>query len=396
MAAFDLHEKCARCRKKKVGDDLCVKGQICVICEGFSDSQHEMLSTSSCKICKDKRTGTLVSPKDVTVISSVGLEEQVPSYPTAHPPAQAPAPSTSSQLVSYVTSAQFEEMSDKWAEHFARFEALLSRGNVFSIPKSSAPVSSHPLLSDQPFLNPSAQPTGPVVNPAEQDSKIKLSEPKPKKKSRKSTKGDKSKDTVVPDQPVPASSIPGPGDFMQEPVFRPVSSVSSSATSQQLTSTGPSEQTLPLASQPGPGNIVTVPSSHQNIQPTSTAAANSFAGAGDITFPPEQDYRDPPEQQLSDEDFSDEDFSGAEEGEVSSDNIEKQEQTEDLTFRETVRSIRSFMGWDHIPVFVSDLAEPDKSNNPRRGSTLESQRRSLSQCPQMIGFAKNWRNLTRQ
>ena len=52
---------------------------------------------------------------------------------------------------------------------------------------------------------------------------------------------------------------------------------------------------------------------------------------------------------------------------MSSDNIEKQEQTEDLTFRQTVQSIRSFMGWDHIPVFESDLAEPDKSNNPWRG-----------------------------
>ena len=320
-----------------MGDDLCVKGQNCVICGGFSDSQREILSTPSYKIRKDKRTGTLVSPKDVTVISSVDLKEQASSHPTAHPPAQAPAPSTSSQPVSYVTSAQFEEMNDKWAEHFARFEALLSRGNVFSTPKSSAPVSSHPVLSDQPFLNSSARPTGPVVNLAEQDSKVKLTETKPKKKSRKSTKGDKSKETVVPDQPVPASNIPGPGDFMQEPVFRPVSSVSSSSTGQKLTSTSPSEQTLPPASQPGPGNIATVPSSHQNIQLASTASANSFAGAGEITFPPEQDYRDSPEQQLSDEDFSDEDFSGAEEGEVSSDNIERQEQTEDLTFRETVR-----------------------------------------------------------
>ena len=364
MAAFDLHEKCARCREKNVGEDLCVKEQIC---EGFSESQREMLSTPSYKIRKDKRTGTLVSPKDVTVISSVDLEEQASSHSTAHPPAQAPAPSTSSQKVSYVTSAQFEEMNDKWAEHFARFEALLSRGNIFSTPKSSAPVSSHPVLSDQPFLNPSARPTGPVVNPAEQESKVKLCEIKPKKKSRKSTKGDKSKDTVVPDQPVSAANIPGPGDCMQEPLFRPVSSVSSSATGQKLTSTGPSEQALPPASQPGPGKIASVPLSHQNIQPASTASVNSFAGAGDITFPPEQDYRDPPEQQLSDEDFSDEDFSGAVEGEVSSDNIEKQEQTEDLTFRETVRSIRSFMGWDHIPVFGSDLAEPDKSNNPWRG-----------------------------
>ena len=27
MALFDLHEKCARCREKLIGEDNCVKGQ---------------------------------------------------------------------------------------------------------------------------------------------------------------------------------------------------------------------------------------------------------------------------------------------------------------------------------------------------------------------------------
>ena len=38
MAAFDLHEKCVCCRDKKVGDDPCVKGQVCNICESFTDA----------------------------------------------------------------------------------------------------------------------------------------------------------------------------------------------------------------------------------------------------------------------------------------------------------------------------------------------------------------------
>ena len=46
---------------------------------------------------------------------------------------------------------------------------------------------------------------------------------------------------------------------------------------------------------------------------------------------------------------------------------EKQEITEELNYRETVRSVCSFMGWDHIPTFESDLSEPDKSNNPWKG-----------------------------
>ena len=49
MAAFDLHEKCARCRDKKIGEDPCVKGLDCLICEGFTDSQRETLSTPDYK-----------------------------------------------------------------------------------------------------------------------------------------------------------------------------------------------------------------------------------------------------------------------------------------------------------------------------------------------------------
>ena len=38
MAAFDLHEKCARCHEKKIGDDLCIKGLSCILCERFSEA----------------------------------------------------------------------------------------------------------------------------------------------------------------------------------------------------------------------------------------------------------------------------------------------------------------------------------------------------------------------
>ena len=195
MAAFDLHEKCARCRDKKVGEEPCVKGQECVIC----DAQRE--TTPSYKIRKEKRSGSLVPPKDMTIISAVDMEGQ------ASP--QSTAPSTSSATtVSFVTSAQFEAMNDKWAEQFARFEALLSRGNVFSTPKTSASVSSHPVLSDNPFINLSARPTGPVVNSAEQDVKLTKTESKPKKKSHKSSKSEKTKAPINIHLPASVASIP--------------------------------------------------------------------------------------------------------------------------------------------------------------------------------------------
>ena len=268
----------------------------------------------------------------VTMPNTIGTttkrQRQASPQSTAQVSVQAPAPSTSSvRSVSFVTSAQFEAMNDKWAEHFARFEALLSRGNVFSTPKTSASVSSHPVLSDQLFINPSARPTGPVVYPAEQDVKLTKTGPKAKKKSHKSSMMEKSKDTVVID-PVPASSIPGPGDDMQEPVFRPVVSDSSSFTGQEVKSTGPVSQTVSSASQTGQGSLYTGHSVHYSMAPTFTTASDS---AGAMAHPG-QEYRDPPEHPISDEDFSDEDNS--EEGEVSSDNLEKQEQTEDMTFLE--------------------------------------------------------------
>ena len=186
------------------------------------------------------------------------------------------------------------------------------------------------------------------------------------KKSKKSSKSNKSKDIPVPDQPAPASDIPGPGDFSQEPVFQPVSSVAT-ATGRSGASTGTVEQSVPPVPQPGPEKLATGPPSKPSA-PTAAASSVVLTGSGGVSFLPEQSYRNPPEQQLSEEENSEAELSGGEEeGELSSDGLEKQEQTEDLTFRETVRSIRSFMGWDYIPVSESDLAEPDKTNNPWRG-----------------------------
>ena len=65
------------------------------------------------------------------------------------------------------------------------------------------------------------------------------------------------------------------------------------------------------------------------------------------------------------------------EGELS-DTGEKQEVTEDMNYRETVRSVRSFMGWNHIPVFEADFSEPDKSNNPWKAATLSTRLQALT------------------
>ena len=62
MAAFDLHEPCARCRDKKLGQDPCVQDKPCSICDNFSESQRETLSTPSYRIRKDRKAGLLIFP----------------------------------------------------------------------------------------------------------------------------------------------------------------------------------------------------------------------------------------------------------------------------------------------------------------------------------------------
>ena len=93
MANFDLHDNCARCRDKSIGEGDCVMKKQCSICEGFSDSQREMLSTPTYRIRRDMKAGILVSPKNVTVITSIDSEPtfQSPSGAIAQAPAQPPS-----------------------------------------------------------------------------------------------------------------------------------------------------------------------------------------------------------------------------------------------------------------------------------------------------------------
>ena len=117
MAAFDMHERCACCRDKKLDQDPCVKDNLCSICDNLSDLQKETLSMPSYRIHKDRKAGLLVSPKEVTVLSSIKklssdtspasqsiAQVSAQPAPVLHPSAQAPAmASTSTQKVSYVT-----------------------------------------------------------------------------------------------------------------------------------------------------------------------------------------------------------------------------------------------------------------------------------------------------
>ena len=57
----------------------------------------------------------------------------------------------------------------------------------------------------------------------------------------------------------------------------------------------------------------------------------------------------------------------SEDGELSESDTDKPDKNEEMSYRETVRSIRAFMGWNFIPDFELEYSDPDKSNNPWRG-----------------------------
>ena len=155
--------------------------------------------------------------------------------------------------------------------------------------------------------------------------------------------------------PVQAQATSGP-EVVQKPRTKPtpVSTVSSN----------PEQKKYFLPGTTGQG--ISHPSSSGRALPVAQPSSSLFGDStvtGAYRTPPEPDTLDI--DPLSEASYSDD--QGSDEGEISSDTLERREQTEDMNYRETVRSIWSFMGWNHIPTFESDLSEPNKSNNPWKG-----------------------------
>ena len=93
-----------------------------------------------------------------------------------------------------------------------------------------------------------------------------------------------------------------------------------------------------------------------------------FTGTGACAY--QSPDESSPYEQVSDYDDDDRDWcgeiSGSDDGHLS-DSTEAPEQTEEMSYRETVWSMHIYMGWHHIPTFETNYSEPDKSNNPWKG-----------------------------
>ena len=238
--------------------------------------------------------------------------------------------------------------------------SLVEQRKCFLHPQSGGESSSKAVPSDSPFIAPAARPTGPVETPAVQEAGVKSGENKPKKsKDKKHKKSVKISDKPVSlDKPVPALGTSGLESVAQAPV----------------------QKEAPLASSVTltPEDVQAGPAGDLFMAKSSTASSGStFPGA--FNLPPEPDDVDF-DNPLAGSDVSSEQ-SHSDEGEISSDTLERPDQTEEMNYRETVRSVRSFMGWTHIPDFESDLNEPDKSNNPWKGKNPKRPARISVEMP---------------
>ena len=296
--------------------------------------QRERLATPSYKIRKEKKAGLLVSPKDVTVIGTLDVDDQSSVDSSAQLSAHVPVTSSSaaSQPVSFVTAEQFEAMNNKWTEQFAHFEALLSRGNVFSTPKtvvSSLPTTASALISSQPFINPAARHTGSESAPAVHETLPKKGGvSKPIKKTQKSSRSDKVKPDLGPQATAssgPVLDIPGSGDDIQEPVFQPMHASSTATVDMGFQSTGSEQTTGPEHKTTGSTSLFTQVPKSAGPERHSTglfdpapcppaAAASSVSFAGPDYGMSDTEYRDLPQQDISDAELSGDEESAVEEG----------------------------------------------------------------------------------
>ena len=350
MAGFDGHKKCARCREKKLGDDPCVKDQVCSICDSFSEQQRSMLSTPQYKSCRDKKSGLLISPSKVTVVGVVnqedlgGEEEELDDVPVLA------SGSGEQQVISishytpedFVSKRDFDTLSNQLEEKFAHFEALLTRTNIFSTPK--APVSAGSITtSEQPFFNPTEPgATGPVRPPAADGQNLQGKDKKNKgtgKKVRKTKVAPTA--TVVSEAPAPVKdqtvNISPPSQTHDEPVKvdAPVPGPALSLTS----------------------GVDSIPKPATSFFSTLPHTTTGVSGAGQ-SFSNEQDVSDVD----SNPDRSDK---ASDEGEIS--DSEATEQDEEMNYREMCRAVRAFLGWNHIPDFELSVSDGDRSDNPWKG-----------------------------
>ena len=351
IAVFDGHLKYARCREKGDGDDPCVPKHDCSICKAFTPEQIFQLATPTYRERKNKEkkvsaspTPTLVDLSQVSVLGRVDREKTIkksetPSGKKKHID-KSPKPSSKRKSSSKPRSNEPRDLDEKWSECFSRLEAMLL-SKVFAVPVEPVRKPPSVVTSDQPFFDPgtstSCLSSGVTVGGAGS--------------SLVQTTGDPAVLTAT--QPVEAPSTRG-AVTASKSATSPVEGSGTSGVIQQNATQPVEAPSAGMATQPveAPGAVPEV-----LLTGTGSAALHAEITGSDSEEELRSKVGSPVDGNVQD---------GS--PELTRDESADQEVSEESTYRETIRGVRSFMGWHQIPEFNGVSSADD---NPFAGSQVQ-------------------------
>ena len=267
---------------------------------------------------------SLVDPSTVTVVGKVesakGDSSGRVETPTKKKKASHKSPKeTAKPPKNPDFQAEVKNLANKWSEHFTRLETLFL-SKAFQLPVE--PVqSSNVVVSEKPFLPPAQQST--IQIPAT---------------------GVTGKKKKAATQPVDALSVA----LATRPVEAPGAGAEIHPTSQAaVSSAGALPSGRPEVQPPGP----TAQPSTTADQPEDFASEDDqLSDQPDLSLDEEGELAEALSQGPDHEEFTDTD----------------QELSAEQTYRETLRGVRLFMGWDQVPEFDSSSSAQD--DNPFAGA----------------------------
>ena len=387
MASFDGHSFCARCHEKGKGKDTCVENPSsdCEFCLSLTPEQKAQLATPSYKLKKEKRDakkselsspvkdGTFVDPAIVSVLGVVNDPHPTSSPPDKKPREEMPSTSKVKKPEKSTADKKMEELDQKWSDRFNRLEALLMSKTfppTFSSAVKVTPSHSPPASiakDNEPFFLPTLSERTGQDSSALQQSARQLT----------SQHSDSTERTGQGFSALhqPSSQLRSDPQLQEFSLKRTVSD--SSAEKHQSASQLSSNRARPKPLECPSTNPA--PAKHQTTGQTASHRPSSYRPSSTVTTDtgsPQlhrhrrdsaSSYSSEASSELSDRPPVD---LYAAEGELSDDqeltvNEPDQTPSAEQTYRETMRGIRSYMGWTSIPDIDSSNTASD--DNPFSG-----------------------------
>ena len=310
----------------------------CPVCKAFTPEQILQLATPTYRERKNKEKKvsesppppsppTLVDPSQVSVLGRVDGEKTVKKSETLAGKKkradESPKPTSKKKSSSKPRSDELRDLDEKWSERFSRLEAMLL-SKAFAVPVEPVKKPPSVVTSDQPFFDPGTSNSGFSSGVTVGGTGSSLVQ----------TTGEAA---VVSEAASKSATHPveGPGTGVGR-----IDEIQQNAT-QPVEAPGAGTATQPVEA-PGVGAEVLLSGTSSAVQSDSEEDLQSEPGS-----PAGDDFR-----------------YGSPDKDVSGD----QERSEEASYRETIRGVRSFMGWHKIPEFNSVSSSDD---NPFASSRVQ-------------------------